>query len=43
MIYRRALRALNGTGVDLDMAVTQFAQATKILGDVTVVEAAAGR
>lgn len=40
VIYRRAIRALNGTGVDLDMAVTQFTQATKILGDVTVVEAA---
>jgi len=40
VIYRRAIRALNGTGVDLDVAVTQFAQATKVLGDVTVVEAA---
>jgi len=25
LIYRRALKALNGTGVDLDVAVTQFA------------------
>lgn len=40
VIYRRALRALNGTGVDLDVAVTQFTQATKVLGDVTVIEAA---
>jgi integrase len=38
--YRRALKALEGTGVDLDTAVTQFAQATKVLGDATVIEAA---
>lgn len=31
VIYRRALKALNGTGIDLDVAVTQFAQATKVL------------
>jgi hypothetical protein len=40
VIYRRALKALNGSGIDLDVAVTQFAQATKVLGDVTVIEAA---
>lgn len=40
VIYRRALKALNGTGVDLDVAVTQFAQATRLLDDVTVIEAA---
>jgi hypothetical protein len=38
--YRRAVRALNGTGVDLDVAVAQFAQATRLLDDVTVMEAA---
>jgi integrase len=40
VIYRRALKAIYATGVDLDMAATQFAQATKMLGDVSVVEAA---
>lgn len=42
MIYRRAIRALNGAGVDLDEAATQSAQATQMLGDVTVIEAGGG-
>lgn len=40
MVYRRALKALNGTGVDLDTAAAQFAQATRVLGNVPVIEAA---
>ncbi|ODU24412.1 MAG: hypothetical protein ABS95_01890 [Verrucomicrobia bacterium SCN 57-15] len=40
VVYRRALKALIGIGLDLDTVATQFAQATKILGDATVIEAA---
>jgi integrase len=36
--YRRASQALYATGVELDVAVTQFAQAVKALGDVPLSE-----
>lgn len=39
MVYRRALKALNGTGVDLDSAASQFARATNLLPGVTLIEA----
>ena len=39
VIYRRALKALYPTGTDLDAAAGQFAQAAKVLGDVSLVEA----
>ncbi len=36
--YRRACQALYATGVELDVAMTQFAQAVKTLGDVPLSE-----